>query len=95
MDLPYRNFQRSDLGDDFAAQLKLVSRLWFACGYRPGIAAYLNFFLLEAFIVKHDMAFPPRFATFKSMADSFYRTDLFIRDVRDQDWDLSQCVCFL
>ncbi len=83
MDPPYRDFQRSDLGHDFAEQLKLVSRLWFACGYRPGIAAYLNFFLLEAFIVKHDSAFPPRFATFKSMADSFYRTDLFIRDVTD------------
>ncbi len=83
MDPPYRDFQRSDLGHDFAEQLKLVSRLWFACGYRPGIAAYLNFFLLEAFIVKHDSAFPPRFATFKSMADSFYKTDLFIREVTD------------
>ncbi len=83
MDPPYRNFQRSDLGHDFAEQLKLVSRLWFACGYRPGIAAYLNFFLLQDFIVKHDSACPPRFATFKSMADSFYRTDLFIRDVTD------------
>ena len=83
MDPPFRDFQRSDLGDDFSGQLKLVSRLWFACGYRPGIAAYLNFFLLEAFIVKHDSAAPPRFATFRSMADSFYRTDLFIRDVTD------------
>jgi hypothetical protein len=71
------------LGDAFAAELDLVSRLWFRCGYRPGIGAYLNFFLLRDFIRTHDTSFPPRFASFRSMADSFYRTDLFIRDVTD------------
>jgi hypothetical protein len=38
---------------------------------------------LRDFITTHDMNYPPRFATFKSMATSFYKTDLFIRDVTD------------
>jgi len=71
------------LGPEFAAELDLVSRLWFKCGYRPGVGAYLNFFLLRDFIRTHDTNYPPRFASFRSMADSFYRTDLFIRDVTD------------
>jgi hypothetical protein len=82
-DPPYENFERSMLGPEFAAELELVSRLWFRCGYRPGIGAYLNFFLLRDFITTHDGNFPPRFASMKSMAESFYRTDLFIRDVTD------------
>jgi hypothetical protein len=60
-----------------------VSRLWFRCGYRPGIGAYLNFFLLRDLITTHDTNYPPRFSTFKAMATSFYQTDLFIRDVTD------------
>src|SRR5262249_18388619 len=44
---------------------------------------YLNFFLLRDFIVTHDTAYPPRFQSFRSMAGSFYQTDLFIRDVTD------------
>ena len=52
-------------------------------GHRPGIGAYLNFFLLRDFIVTHDTAHPPRFKSFRSMADSFYQTDLFIREVTD------------
>jgi hypothetical protein len=71
------------LGPNFAAELALVSRLWFRCGYRPGIGAYLNFFLLRDFITTHDGNFPPRFRSLRSMAESFYRTDLFIRDVTD------------
>src|ERR1051325_3472518 len=82
-DPPYETFERSMLGPNFAAELDLVSRLWFRCGYRPGIGAYLNFFLLRDFITTHDTTFPPRFASLKSMAESFYRTDLFIRDVTD------------
>src|SRR6267142_2262989 len=82
-DPPYENFERSMLGPEFPAELVLVSRLWFRCGYRPGIGAYLNFFLLRDFIATHDGNFPPRFASMKSMAESFYRTDLFIRDVTD------------
>ena len=82
-DPPYENFDRSMLGAEFAAELDLVSRLWFRCGYRPGIGAYLNFFLLRDFITTHDDNFPPRFASLRSMAESFYRTDLFIRDVTD------------
>jgi hypothetical protein len=82
-DAPYERFDRGLLGPQFAAELDLVSRLWFRCGYRPGIGAYLNFFLLKDFIRTHDGNFAPRFRTLRSMADSFYRTDLFIREVTD------------
>jgi len=82
-DRPYERFDNSMLGAGFAEELDTVSRFWFACGYRPGIGAYLNFFLLRDFIVKHDTAFPPRFKSFRAMADSFYQTDLFIREVTD------------
>ena len=82
-DPPYAEFDRSMLGSEFSRELETVSRIWFSCGYRQGIAAYLNFFLLKEFIVTHDTAFPPRFQSFRSMADSFYQTDLFIRDVTD------------
>ena len=80
---PFERFDRAMLGPNFAAELALVSRLWFRCGYRPGIGAYLNFFLLRDFISTHDGNFPPRFKSLRSMAESFYRTDLFIRDVTD------------
>ena len=80
---PLPSLDRAAAGPSFGDELGVTSRAWFACGYRPGIAAYLNFFLLRDFITLHDAAFPARFATFKSMADSFYRTDLFIRDVTD------------
>jgi len=82
-DPPFETFDNSLLGPEFPAELDLVSRLWFRCGYRPGIGAYLNFFLLRDFITTHDTAYPPRFKTFKAMATSFYMTDLFIRDVTD------------
>src|SRR5712691_7054201 len=80
---PYERFDNAMLGAEFPAELDLVSRLWFRCGYRPGIGAYLNFFLLRDFITTHDTNFPPRFKSFRSMADSFYQTDLFIREVTD------------
>jgi len=80
---PFVSFENSQLGAEFPAELDLVSRLWFRCGYRPGIGAYLNFFLLREFITTHDTNYPPRFQSFKSMATSFYMTDLFIRDVTD------------
>lgn len=80
---PYERFDNASLAPDFAAQLEVVSRLWFRCGYRPGIAAYLNFFLLRDFITTHDERFPPRFRSLGSMAKSFYQTDLFIREVTD------------
>lgn len=83
LDPPYERFDPAMLGPEFAEELSLVSGLWFKCGYRPGIAAYLNFFLLRDFIVTHDTAYPPRFHSFRSMAQSFYQTDLFIRDVTD------------
>ena len=83
MDPPVATFEQSVLGPTFPKELSTVSRMWFACGYRPGIASYLNFFLLRDFVVTHDTAFEPRFHSFKSMAESFYRTDLFIRDVTD------------
>jgi hypothetical protein len=82
-DPPYERFDNAMLGRTFPGELELVSRLWFRCGYRPGIGAYLNFFLLRDFITTHDTNYPPRFRTFRSMAESFYRTDLFIRDVTD------------
>src|SRR2546422_10813392 len=80
---PYERFDNAMLGAEFPAELDLVSRLWFRCGYRPGIGAYLNFFLLRDFISTHDTNFPPRFRSLRSMADSFYQTDLFIREVTD------------
>jgi hypothetical protein len=80
---PYEHFDNAMLGPQFPAELDLVSRLWFRCGYRPGIAAYLNFFLLREFITTHDASFPPRFKSLRSMANSFYQTDLFIREVTD------------
>lgn len=83
MDPPLERFERSFLGDDFARELAVTSRMWFQTGYGQGIAAYLNFFLLKDFIVTHDEAYPPRFQSFRSMAKSFYRTDLFVRDVTD------------
>ncbi len=82
-DPPFTNFDKSQLGAEFPAELDLVSRLWFRCGYRPGIGAYLNFFLLRDFITTHDTNYPPRFRTFKAMATSFSMTDLFIRDITD------------
>ena len=71
------------LGADFPAELQTTSRIWIETGYRQGILAYLNFFLLKDFIELHDKASAPRFKSFKAMADSFYRTDLFLRDVTD------------
>jgi hypothetical protein len=82
-DAPYESFDNAMLGPEFPRELDLVSRLWFRCGYRPGIAAYLNFFLLRDFITTHDRSFPPRFKSQRSMANSFYQTDLFIREVTD------------
>ena len=83
LDPPFEDWDDSLLTDDFGAELQTASRLWVSTGYGQGIAAYLNFFLLTDFIVTHDEAHPPRFMSFKSMADSFYQTDLFIRDVTD------------
>ncbi|MCA8941781.1 MAG: hypothetical protein KDB80_04410 [Planctomycetes bacterium] len=77
------SFDPARLGPEFAEELRTVSRLWFRCGYRPGIGAYLNFFLLVDFIRMHDARFPARFASLRSMAQSFYETDLFIRAVTD------------
>jgi hypothetical protein len=82
-DPPFERFDNRQLGPRFGDELELVSRLWFRCGYRPGIGAYLNFFLLRDFIRTHDTNFPPRFQDFRSMAKSFYQTDLFIREVTD------------
>ena len=83
IDRPFAAFAPGLLGSDFEAQLRTVSALWFRCGYRPGIGAYLAFFLLRDFIVLHDERFPPRFASLQAMAKSFYETDLFIRAVTD------------
>ena len=85
IDPPHERFAPRQLGEptELAAELGTVSRLWFACGYRPGIAAYLAFFLLGDLIELHDRAVPRRFASFRAMAASFYRTDLFVRDVTD------------
>jgi hypothetical protein len=83
IDAPLPRFEPSILGPEFAAELRTVSELWFRAGYRPGIGAYLAFFLLRDFLELHDERFPPRFASLKSMAKSFYETDLFIRAVTD------------
>lgn len=71
------------LGPGFARELAVTARLWFRSGYAQGIGAYLNFFLLSEFIETHDRAYPPRFANMRSMARSFYQTDLFVRRVTD------------
>jgi len=83
IDRPFARFDRALLGPEHARELQTTSELWFRCGYRPGIGAYLNFFLLRDFIELHDTRFPPRFASLRSMARSFYATDLFIREVTD------------
>lgn len=80
---PFPRFDRAAVETDLEAELGTTSALWFRCGYRPGIAAYLNFFLLRAFIEHHDAVFPSRFADMRSMARSFYVTDLFVRAVTD------------
>ena len=82
-DPPFEDFTDEQLGADFPAELETTSRMWISTGYRQGILAYLNFFLLKDFIVTHDTAYKPRFLNFKAMADSFYQTDLFVRDVTD------------
>ncbi len=82
-DPPYETFTDDLLGDEADAELDVVRRYWFACGYRPGVTAYLNFFLLADFIVLHDRAVARRFRSFRTMARSFYETDLFIREVTD------------
>ena len=82
-DAPYEHFDNTMLGDRFSEELAVTSRLWVQSGYSQGISAYLNFFLLKDFIETHDNAFPPRFASFRSMARSFYRTDVFVREVTD------------
>lgn len=83
VDRPFAAFDPACLGEDFAAQLRVTSDLWFRCGYRPGIAAYLTFFLMRGLVELHDERMPARFGTQRAMAESFYRTDLFIRDVTD------------
>jgi hypothetical protein len=83
LDPPFAPDEVVDLGPEFARELAVTSALWFRCGYRPGVAAYLNFFLLRDFVELHDRVFPPRFATLRAMATSFYATDLFIRAVTD------------
>jgi hypothetical protein len=80
---PFGAFDRAALGAELGAELDTVRRLWLQCGYRPGIGAYLNFFLMRDFITLHDEVFPARFASFRPMARSFYATDLFIRAVTD------------
>lgn len=83
IDAPQVSFSTDLLGREFPAELATVSALWFRCGYRPGIGAYLAFFLLRDFVVLHDTSAPARFASPKAMAKSFYATDLFIREVTD------------
>lgn len=83
MDAPFESFNNNDLGNAFAAELETTSRMWFSCGYRPGVAAYLNFFFLRELIETHERAVPARFATWRTMAQSFYRTDVFVRAVTD------------
>lgn len=82
-DPPFESFDNRMLGEEFPDEPATVSRFWFPCGCRPGISAYLNFFLLRDFIGTHDAAFTPRFQSIRSMAESFSQSDLFIRDVTD------------
>jgi hypothetical protein len=71
------------LGPEFARELDLVSRLWFRCGYRPGIGVTLNFLLLGEFVALHQAKYPSRFPSLRAMMDAFHRIDLFVRAVTD------------
>lgn len=83
MDPGWQEDSEVDLGAAYDFELAITSKLWIQSGYQQGIVAYLNFFLLKDFIELHDIASPSRFESFRSMADSFYQTDLFVRDVTD------------
>lgn len=71
------------LGPEFPRELDLVSRLWFRCGYRPGIAVTLNFLLLGDFLALHQLKYASRFPSLRAMMDAFRRIDLFVRAVTD------------
>ena len=83
IDPPFDEIPDGLFEGEFPRELEITSRIWFGCGYGPGVSAYLNFMLLGDMIRMHDRAAPGRFRTFRTMADTFYRTDLFIRDVTD------------
>src|SRR6266545_4020757 len=82
-DPPYEHFDDSMLGPEFARELDLVSRLWFRCGYRPGIGVTLNFLLLGEFLALHQAKYPSRFPSLRAMIQAFHRIDLFVRAVTD------------
>lgn len=82
-DPPYEHFDNTMLGPEFARELNLVSRLWFRCGYRPGIGVTLNFLLLGEFVALHQAKYPSRFPSLRAMMDAFHRIDLFVRAVTD------------
>ena len=71
------------LGPEFPRELDLVSRLWFRCGYRPGIGVTLNFLLLGDFLALHQLKYSSRFPSLRAMVDAFRRIDLFVRAVTD------------
>lgn len=71
------------LGPEFPRELELVSRLWFRCGYRPGIGVALNFLLLGDFLALHQLKYSSRFPSLRAMMDAFRRIDLFVRAVTD------------
>lgn len=82
-DPPYEHFDDSMIGPEFARELDLVSRLWFRCGYRPGIGVTLNFLLLGEFLALHQARYPSRFPSLRAMMDAFHRIDVFVRAVTD------------
>ncbi len=82
-DAPYDRFDDSMLGPEFARELALVSRLWFHCGYRPGIGVTLNFLLLGEFLALHQQKYPSRFPSLRAMMAAFHRIDVFVRAVTD------------
>ena len=46
LDEPFESFDSAQLGSEYDAELEVVRNIWLECGYRPGVSAYLNFFLL-------------------------------------------------
>jgi len=83
LDPPYDTPSEDDLRDGFPQELELVSRLWFATGHRPTVAAFLNLELLCELSLTRDRTFPRRFQSFRSLRRSFLEADRLLRDVTD------------
>lgn len=78
---PFSEWDPALLGSEFIAERAATRRIWRAAGYRHGIAAYLNFFLLREVILTHDAARPSRFFSLYAMAHASYKTFQFMQEM--------------